>query len=106
MIAFGLGGCMQHECGGWVGEARYAGGNGIGNTDCEAAMAARCVAEARRIVARQRARVLRFKTLGRATLDHELTLRALVSTLAILEGGAREFADAATRFERRRCKLS
>lgn len=106
MTVFVVGGSVRRECGGCTGEAPDAGGNDIGNADCEIAAAAWSVAEARRIVARQRARVLRFKTLGRATLDHELTLRAFVSTLAILESGAQEFADVATRLKFPRHKLS
>lgn len=106
MTALVVGGSVQHERGGWTGEARYADRNRIGNTNYELATAARYVAEARRIVMRQRARVARFRALARSTLDQELTLRAFVSTLAILESSAQELADIAKRFELPQRKLS
>lgn len=106
MFAFVTGGSLQQECGGSAGEAPYAGENRTGNFAYELATAARNVAEARRIVARQRARFVRLKALGRATLDQELTLRAFVSSLAILESGTQEFSGTAKRFERLQRKLS
>lgn len=106
MIGFIMGGSVQHEYACWTDEARYAGRNRIGNADYKLATAARYVAEARRIVERQQARLVRFKALGRATLDEELTLRAFLSTLAILERGAHELADNARRVELPLRKLS
>lgn len=64
----------------------------MGDIDREIATATRHVAEARRIVARQRARIVKLKALGRATLNQELTLQAFVSTLALLESPP-ELAD-------------
>ena len=64
------------------------------------------IAGARRIVARERVRILKLKTLGNATPDHELTLQAFISTLAQLEGHARQLAETAKRFERPRRMLS
>jgi hypothetical protein len=95
--------------GGWTGEIPFAGGGGVGDIDNEVATAARHVAKARRVVARQRARMAKLKALGRATLDQELTLQAFVSTLATLENlksHAHDLADAAKRFERPQRKLS
>ncbi len=91
------GGIARHDRqnhGGWAGGTGYAGENGVGH------VAARHVAEARGIVARQRARVLKLRAQGRATPDHELTLQALVSTLAQMEGHVQELAEASKRFER------
>ncbi|HLH93656.1 MAG TPA: hypothetical protein VKW08_00920 [Xanthobacteraceae bacterium] len=48
-------------------------------------MAARHVAEGRRIVERQKARIARLKLGGHPTLDHEQTLQLFESTLRILE---------------------
>jgi hypothetical protein len=48
-------------------------------------MAARDVSEGRRIVARQRERIVRLKSLGCSTEDHKKTLRVFFSTLEILE---------------------
>ena len=106
VIAPGLGGTAQKECADWAGAPSYAGENSMGDIDSELATAARHVAEARRIVARQRARIVKLKALGRATLDHELTLQAFVSTLELLECHAQELADTAERFEPPRPRLS
>jgi hypothetical protein len=97
------------EHGGWTGEIPFAGESRAGDIDNEVATVARHVAEARRVVARQRARMAKLKALGKATLDQELTLRAFVSALAILESlksHAQELADAARRLERPQRKLS
>lgn len=106
MFAFVLGGSVQPKCGGWTGEARYSGENGIGNTDDQLATAARYVAQARRVVARQRARVIGSRALGRPKLDQELTLQAAISALSVLESGAQELANAAKRFECPQLRLS
>jgi hypothetical protein len=105
MIVPVTGGRVQLQCGGWTGGTPYAGENGMGDIDNEVATAARQVAEARRIVAQQRAHMNRLKALGGATLDQELTLQAFVSTLAVLESlesHAQELAEAAKRLERRK----
>lgn len=106
MFAFVMAGSLHHECAGLTGEAHFAAENRIGNMDYELATAARHVAKARRIVARQRARVVRLRALGRATFDQELTLRAFVSSLAHLESGAQALADTAKRFDCRQHRLS
>jgi hypothetical protein len=51
--------------------------------ESDLALAARHVAEGRRIVARQRERIARLRALGCSTLDHEQTLRIFESTLEI-----------------------
>ena len=53
--------------------------------EIELALAARHVARARIIVARQRERIAALKTHGSCTRDHELTFGAFVSTLESLE---------------------
>lgn len=105
MFAFAMRGSLQHECGSLTGEASPKDEGRFGNMDYELAAAVRHVAEARRIVARRRARLVRLKALGRATLDQELTLQILVGSLALLESGAREFGGIA-KFERPQRKLS
>lgn len=95
-----IGGMAQHECADWTGWAGApAGDNSMGDIDSELATAARRVAEARRIVARQRARIVKLKAIGSATPDQELTLEAFVSTLALLERYAQQLADTAKRLE-------
>jgi hypothetical protein len=97
-----IGGMAQHECAEWTGWAvapPHAGDNSMGDIDSELATASRHVAEARRIVARQRARIVKLKALGSATPDQELTLEAFVSTLALMERHAQELADTAKRLE-------
>ncbi len=108
-IAPVIGGMAQQECAdwsGWTGATPHAGVNSMGDIDSELATAARHVAEARRIVAQQRARIVKLKALGSATRDQELTLEAFVSTLALLENHAQELADTAKRFELPYRKLS
>lgn len=97
-----IGEMAQHECADWTGwtvAPPHAGDNSMGDIDSELATAARHVAEARRIVARQRARIVKLKALGSATPDQELTLEAFVSTLALLERYAQQLADTAKRLE-------
>lgn len=106
MIAAIARGSERQDRGGWTAGIRYAGESVMGGMDSELVAAARYVAEARRIVARQRARVLELQVLGRATPDHELTLQALVSTLGQLEGHAQALAETAKRFERPQRLLS
>jgi hypothetical protein len=89
-----------------AGATRYAGENSMGDTDSELAIAARHLVQARRIVARQRAHILKLKALGSATPDHELTLQVFVSTLAQMEGHAQELVETAKRFERPQRMLS
>jgi len=105
MITPIAGGLEQQDHGAWTGPCLYAE-SAIGNVDRELATVAGRVAEARRIVARQRANVLELRMLGKATPDHELTLQALVSTFAEMEGHARSLAEAAKRLERPRRLLS
>ena len=57
--------------------------------ESDLAMAARHVSEGRRIVARQRERIARLKSLGCSTEEHEKTLLVFLSTLEILEGHER-----------------
>jgi len=90
----------------WCGGSRFAGLNPLDDTDSELVMAARCVAETRRIVARQRAHILNLKANGGATPDHELTLQAFASALAELESHTQELVEAAKRFERSKRLLS
>ena len=54
-------------------------------SESDLAMAARHVLEGRRIVARQRERIVRLKSLRCSTQDHEKTLLVFLSTLEILE---------------------
>ena len=99
-MALVIGGMAQHECADWTGWAGApASDNSMGDIDSELATAARHVAEARRIVARQRTRIVKLKALGSATPDQELTLEAFVSTLALMERHAQELADTAKRLE-------
>jgi len=99
-MALVIGGMAQHECADWTGWAGApASDNSMGDIDSELATAARHVAEARRIVARQRTRIVKLKALGSATPDQELTLEAFVSTLALLERYAQQLADTAKRLE-------
>jgi hypothetical protein len=68
----------------------------LGMTDkpeSDLAMAARHVAEGRRIVAQQRERIARLKADGHPTADHEQTLRVLESTLQILEDHERQIME-------------
>jgi hypothetical protein len=51
--------------------------------------AVRHVAEGRRIVANQRARIAKLRALGHPTLNHEQTLSIFESTLRIFEDHAR-----------------
>jgi hypothetical protein len=97
MIAPIAGGTVRQDCGGWNGGTLFADENSMGDVDSELAMAARHVADARCIVARQRARIVKLKALRRATLDHQLTLDALVSTLALMESHAQVLAETAKR---------
>ena len=109
MIAPVVGGMAQQEgadWSAWTGATPDADENTMGDIDTEIATATRHVAEARRIVARQRARIVKLKALGRATLDQELTLQAFVSTLALLESHAQELADSAKRLDLPRRRLS
>ncbi len=106
MIAPVAGGVGRQDHGGWTGGVAYAGENHMCDIDSELATAARYVAEARRIVAWQRARILKLKAADGATPDHELTLQASVSALAELEGHARALADIAKRFQRSQRLLS
>jgi hypothetical protein len=89
----------------WVG-LPHAGQTSMSDVDGQLTLAERYVAEARRTVARQRVRIIKLKALGRATLDHELTFQAFVSTLALLERRARELAETAKRLEHPRWLLS
>lgn len=84
----------------WTGGAFHAGAGVTGDIDGELAMAAEHVAQARGIVARQRAGILKLKVLGRATPDDELTLQALIGTLAQMESHAQVLAETARRLER------
>lgn len=102
MFAFPKRASRQHECVSLAGQARS---KDEGRNLDDEVPTVRYVAKARRIVARQQARVVRLKALGRVTLDQELTLQVLVGSLAILERGAREFGDIA-KFERPQRKLS
>jgi hypothetical protein len=61
--------------------------------ESDLAMAARHVAEGRRIVAQQRERIARLKAGGHPTADHEQTLQVLESTLQILEDHQRQIAE-------------
>jgi len=105
MIAPVTGRIVPQECAGWTC-GTFAGENRMSDTDGELAMAVQYVAEARRIVARQRSRIVKLRALGRVTLDQELTLQASVNTLALLEGHVQELADAAKRLEFSQRKLS
>ena len=102
MIAGIAAGSKRQDHCGWTGGIAYAGESLMGDVDSELVMAARHVAEARRIVALQRARVIKLRALGRATPDHELTLQALVGTLGEMECYAHALVKTAKRFERRR----
>ncbi len=102
MIAARADGSEQQDHGGWTGGFPYAGESRMGDVDGELGMAARQVAEARRIVALQRARVIKLKAQGRATPDHELTLQVLVGTLGQMEGYVQALAETSKRFERPR----
>jgi hypothetical protein len=62
-------------------------------SESDLAMAARHVAEGRRIVTQQRERIARLKADGHPTADHEQTLRVLESTLQILEDHERQIAE-------------
>ncbi len=106
MIEPAMVGMMRQRCAGWAGGIPYGDEHSISDIDSELATAAQFVAEARRIVARQRARIVKLKMLGRTTLDQELTLEAFVSTLALLENCARELVDTARRLGSTRRMLS
>jgi hypothetical protein len=58
--------------------------------ESDLAMASRHVAEARRIVGRQRERIAKLKAAGHSTLDHEQTLQVFESTLRIFEDHERQ----------------
>jgi hypothetical protein len=60
------------------------------DSESEFVMAARHVAEGRRIVARQRLRIAKLKLAGHSTLDHEHTLQVFESTLRIFEEHERQ----------------
>jgi hypothetical protein len=62
-------------------------------SESDLAMAARHVAEGRRIVTQQRERIARLKADGHPTADHEQTLRVLEGTLQILEDHERQIAE-------------
>jgi hypothetical protein len=69
-------------------------------------MASRHVAEARRIVARQRARIVRLIAAGCDTADAERTLRIFSSTLEIFEQHERKLLEAAPPPLQRRALVS
>jgi hypothetical protein len=96
----------SHDPVGWSALLPYADETSMDGVDHELAMAARRVADARHIVSRQRARILRLKALGSVSLDQELTLHAFNSSLALVESHAQGLADAAKRLERSQRKLS
>jgi hypothetical protein len=97
-------------CGTIAGSANVQGRpirrKSMDEAQCKLAMAARHVAEGRRIVARQRERVAGLKALGHCSKDHELTLAALVSTLAHLEDQAQALRKVAKKLERAHPLLS
>jgi hypothetical protein len=105
MIAAIVSGSEWHH-GGWTGEIPYADETSVSDVDTKLAAAERYVAEARRIVAWQHVHMLKLKVAGQATQDHELTLQAFVSTLAILESHAGDLSKSAKRLERPRRLLS
>jgi len=84
--------------------------NRMGALDHELArlarMAARHVAQGCRIVACERVRVFKLRESGCATPDHELTLRAILSTLDLMEGHARGLAEAVENLARAQHALS
>ena len=102
MIAPIAGGLERQVHGSWIGEAFYASESSMGDIDGELATAAQHVADARRIVGLQRANILKLKAQGRATPDHELTLQALLGTLAQMESHAHALGETAKRLERPR----
>ena len=61
--------------------------------ESDLAMAARHVAEGRRIVDAQRKRIAKLKTAGHVTLKHEEMLRLLENTLQIFEDHQRQSGD-------------
>ena len=65
--------------------------------ESQLALAARHVAEGRAIVARQRERIARLKTLRCSTLDHEQTLRIFESSLEIFLDHERSLRERETR---------
>jgi hypothetical protein len=97
---------VWHHDGGRSDGAFFAGETSMGDIDSELALAARYVAEARHIVARQRRRILRLKAMGSATPDHELTLQAFAGALAELEGRAQDLIEMAKRLDRPQRRLS
>ena len=100
------GGMTHQECADWAGGTPCAVENRMGDIESELALAARYVAEARRIVARQRVRTVRLQALRQSTPDQDLTLEAFVGALALLEGHARQLADTAKELGPPQRKLS
>lgn len=77
-------GCAPPRCGGFV----EIGGVG-GEKEGDLTMAVRHVVGARRIVAKQRARIPQMRAAGRPTLDAEQPVQIFESTLQLLEDHGR-----------------